>query len=367
VDTLNARNFDALPALMDQSLGFAYWQSQGTSYPSDQAIESLRTGLTTPLISDPGKDLNTLLGGLNPYSIMGLDPAKSQALFVSGWGLDGKQEAILYVTQRADGSLYWHSVLIAPSKFIPTSTFTSTPISLIGPYAVIRVAENDVLNIRSGPGSFPVVGSFAPDAINIMRTGPAVMADGAEWVEVQNPNGGTGWVNSSYLTEYITHDAFCADTRIASLIEQLKGSMNQSNGGMFSALTSPLRGVNVHLWKYAAPINFTQATAGNVFTSTEAYNWGGGPRGQPDIGTFVQIIQPKMLDTLNAPNMETYCDNLTKVFPLSDPWPYHNVRFYNLYKPASSEVFDFRTWLIGIEYINNQPYLYAMINIVWEP
>jgi len=74
-----------------------------------------------------------------------------------------------------------------------------------------------------------------------------------------------------------------------------------------------------------------------------------------------------MLDTLNAPNMETYCDDLTKVFPLSDPWPYHNVRFYNLYKPASSEVFDFRTWLIGIEYINNQPFLYAMINIVWEP
>jgi len=366
VDTLNARNFDALPALMDQSLGFAYWQSQGTSYPSDQAIESLRTGLTVPLISDPGKDLNTLLGGLNPYSIMGLDPAKSQALFVSGWGSDSKAEAILYITQRADGSLYWHSVLIAPYKFIPTST--PTPISLIGPYAVIRVAENDVLNIRSGPGSFPVVGSFAPDAINVMRTGPSIMVDGSEWVEVQNPSGGTGWVNSSYLTEYISHEAFCADARITPLIEQLKTSMNQSNGELFAALVSPNHGVDVRLWAYQPAVNFSPAQARNVFTDPTVYDWGGGPRGQPDFGTFKEIIQPRMLDTLNAPNMETYCDTLEKVFNLWRPWPYPNIRFYHLYKPGTPGTeLDFRTWLIGFEYINGQPYLYSMVTIVWEP
>ena len=42
--TLNARNFDALPAMMDQTFGFAYWQSQGNSYPSDQAIEFIADG-----------------------------------------------------------------------------------------------------------------------------------------------------------------------------------------------------------------------------------------------------------------------------------------------------------------------------------
>jgi hypothetical protein len=71
-----------------------------------------------------------------------------------------------------------------------------------------------------------------------------------------------------------------------------------------------------------------------------------------------------MLEVVNAPNMETYCDNLTKVFPLSTPWPYPNIRYYNLYKPASGQTFDFRTWLIGFEYINNQPYLHSMVTIV---
>ena len=120
VDRLNARNFSALQTMMDTSFVFAFWQSQGTAYPPDQAIAQLQTNYISAspnLVANVNKDLTTLLGGLNPYSIMGLDPAKSLALFVSGWGLNGTDEAILYVTQRADGSWYWHSVLIAPAGF----------------------------------------------------------------------------------------------------------------------------------------------------------------------------------------------------------------------------------------------------------
>ncbi|PWB76346.1 MAG: hypothetical protein C3F07_03790 [Anaerolineales bacterium] len=361
VNTLNARNFDALPAMMDTSLGFAYWQSQGTSYPADQAIESLRTGLSVTLIPDPNKDLNSLLGGLNPYAIMGLDPAKSYGLFISGWGSDTKTEVILYVTQRADGSLYWHSVLIAPTGFI-------TPTTLIGPYAVVNVAVNDVLNIRSGAGvNQNIIGYYPSDATDVMRTGPSTSVDGAVWVEVRRNDGLTGWVNSNFLTEYVTHEAFCADTRILPLIEQAKQSMNQSNGSLLGQIVSPVHGVNMHLWAYGPGINFTQATAADIYTSGTVYNWGGGPSGTPDTGTFNAVLKPKYLEVFNAPNMETYCDDLTKVFNLSRPWPYPNIRYYNLYKPGSSQFFDFRTLLIGIEYINNQPYIYGMVTIIWEP
>ena len=337
VDTLNARNFDAVKVSMDQSFAFAQWQGQSTSYTADEAIASLRTyNLTIPLTSEPGKDLNALLSPANPYGIMGLDPANSWALFVSGWGLDGRDEAILYVTRRADGSLYWHSVLVAPGGFARFAT--STPAALQGPYAVVGIAPNNVLAIRSGPGSFPEVGSFARDATNVMRTGPTAIADGAEWVEIQRPDGGLGWVNSFYLTEYVTHDAFCAaDSQILSLIEQLKGIMNQSNGEMFSALVSPMHGVDVRLWAYQPAVNFTSLNAKTVFASTVSYDWGAGLiSGTPDIGTFKDIIQPKLVDTLNASNTEKYCDNLTGITPLPDPWPYHNIRFYRLFKPSTS-------------------------------
>jgi hypothetical protein len=119
VETLNARNAELLRVLMDQSVVFAFWQSQGTSLTADEVIAGLGGYFTTGLVPDPGKDLNSLLDGLDAYAIMGLDPARSKGLFVSGWGADGNGEAILYATRMADGTLYWHSALIAPTKFLP--------------------------------------------------------------------------------------------------------------------------------------------------------------------------------------------------------------------------------------------------------
>ena len=290
VNTLNAKDFSSVNASLDQTFILALWQSQGTAYTPDLAVEQLQTNYlgTASLTIDLSKNLTALLGGTDPFSAVGLDPTKSFAVFVSGWGLSGSDEAILYITQRTDGSLYWHSVLIAQGGFASGNTS-------------------------------------------------------------------------------ISHEAFCADTRTAPLIAQLKNSMNISDGNLFASMVSPSSGVDVRLWAYAAPANFTTTTAKDVFTSTAIYNWGGGPSGMPDLGTFKDIIQPKMLDVLNAPNMETYCDSLDKVYPLANPWPYPNIRYYNLYKPASDQVFDFRTWLIGFEYINNQPYLHSMVTIVWEP
>jgi hypothetical protein len=120
VEKLNAQDYDTLKVLMDQSFGFGFWGSEAFFSTPDLAVEQLKNylGASTHLTADPTKDLNTLLGGLDPYAIAGLDPAKSQALFVSGWGLDGNGQAILYMTRLPDGSLYWYGVLIAPVGFV---------------------------------------------------------------------------------------------------------------------------------------------------------------------------------------------------------------------------------------------------------
>jgi len=277
--------------------------------------------------------------------------------------------AALYKT--TDGGLTW-TLLYGPPPVSPTSTPTPAPnppsTTLIGPYAVVNVSGSDVLNIRAGAGvSQAILGYYASDAKDVMRTGPSTSADGAVWVEIRRNDGLIGWVNSYYLTEYVTHEAFCADTRILPLIEQAKQSMTGSNGNLLGPIVSPVHGVNMHLWAYGPGINFSQATAANIYTNSTVYNWGGGPSGIPDTGTFNDKVKPKYLEAFNAANRETYCDDLTKVFPLSRPWPYPNIRFYNLYKPASGQTFDFRTLLVGIEYINGQPYIYGMVTIIWEP
>jgi hypothetical protein len=121
VDALNARNYELLKAFMDQTFVFGFWPSQGYATTPDIAIETLKTnylGPSTHLTPDPGKDLVALLGGLDPYAIMGFNSTSAQVLFVSGWGPAGTDEAILYITNRPDGSPYWHGVLIALGGFV---------------------------------------------------------------------------------------------------------------------------------------------------------------------------------------------------------------------------------------------------------
>jgi photosystem II stability/assembly factor-like uncharacterized protein len=368
VNNLNAKNFDAAKSMMGQSFTVALWQSQGTSYPPNDAIQQLQTnyiGASTVLVSNPSKDFNALLGGLNPYSIMGLDPSNSQALFVSGWGLDGRGEAILYVTKDAEGKLYWNSVLIAPTGFVPPAA----PVTLTGPYAVVRVAAADVLNIRSGAGvSFPVIGRFPPGTTNIMKTGTTANADGAEWAEIQTLDGGFGWVNSFYLTEYLTPDAFCADSRVLTLIEQLKGSMNQSNGDMFASLVGSKHGVAINFWRNVPAVNYTSGTARNVFTDSTDYDWGSGPEAGPTgtHGTFAQVVQPDMVDVFNS-SYQLGCDDPSYAQMYLNPWPHTNVHYYSITKPPTADVFDWKVWLVGFEYVDGVPYVYGTVHYVWGP
>ncbi|HET9907431.1 MAG TPA: NBR1-Ig-like domain-containing protein [Anaerolineales bacterium] len=121
VDALNAQNYDRLKSMMNQTFIFAFWQSQGYATTPEVAIETLKTtylGPTTHLSPDPGKDLVALLGGLDPYAVMGLNSSNSEIVFVSGWGPSGTDEAILYLNRWPDGTVFWHGVLIAPGGFV---------------------------------------------------------------------------------------------------------------------------------------------------------------------------------------------------------------------------------------------------------
>ena len=249
----------------------------------------------------------------------------------------------------------------------PTPTATQTPAALLGPYAVTLAG---VLDIHSGPGvGNPVVGSFTRDAVNVMRTGPSQPADGAEWVEVLLPDGiNRGWVNSYYLTEYVTRETFCADTHIAPLIDQLKQAMTFSNGALFGSLVSPKHGFNLNYWPSSNTINYTSTTAPTVFTDPQVMDWGsGGGSGVVDTGTFAQVVQPQMVDVLNSA-YQLNCDALSYGGTYTNVTAYTNtnIHFYSVAQPPTT-VMDWKVWLVRIEYVNGQPYLFGAVHYVWEP
>ena len=82
------------------------------------------------------------------------------------------------------------------------------------------------------------------------------------------------------------------------------------------------------------------------------------------------LVLPKLLDVFNASYSLT-CNSLgTAAQYGSEPWPnlYANINYYTTYKPGTPGVdLDWRYWLVGVEYVQGQPYVFGLIHFQWEP
>ncbi len=258
------------------------------------------------------------------------------------------------------------------AAIIPTPTTGVVPGAASGPYGVILVTPGDVLNIRTGAGEgYPVAGSFNSTANNIMRTGASSMVGADLWVQVLNPGGGMGWVNSNFLTEYVTPATFCNDSRISALLLSLGNAFNTSDGAALAAQVSTTHGMTIYLWRQGMPHTFKQADARWVFESTYQHNWGSAPAmGMDTIGSFHDKVLPWLQDVFKS-NYTLTCNSLGSAAHYgNDPWPveYANVNFYTVFKPGTPGIdLDFRYWLVGVEYVQGQPTLFALIHFAWEP
>ncbi|HEX2880670.1 MAG TPA: SH3 domain-containing protein [Polyangiaceae bacterium] len=77
--------------------------------------------------------------------------------------------------------------------------YDSFGFKLLGPMGVVRVAQDDTLNLRENPAlDAPIVSKLAPDAVGIELTRQVCFLGATPWYQVR-AQGKTGWVNSRYL------------------------------------------------------------------------------------------------------------------------------------------------------------------------
>ncbi|MEJ5223121.1 MAG: SH3 domain-containing protein, partial [Anaerolineales bacterium] len=317
--------------------------------------------------------------------------------FVEQWGEDAgagnRYQWFAYSTVRGADCLTFNFVLhsLNPGNFatpppvfnlegesaifkqiVGTLVWTTTPATLYGPYTVILVRPDDALNIREAAGADqPLVGTFPPEARNILATGRTQSVGSAEWWEVRRPDGGLGWVNAFYLAEYVSPEFFVGDNRIINLIDnKLRPAMLNADGDLFASIISPRHGVTIAYHNYGGYAKtYTPAQARGIFTSAESVNWGSGASGLPDIGTFSAIVRPAFVDVFSAV-YQLHPNNPMGARMYVEPWPliYQNLNFHSLWKPGTPGVdLDWREWLIGYEYVDGKPYIVVMIHFVWEP
>ena len=161
----------------------------------------------------------------------------------------------------------------------------------------------------------------------------------------------------------------CTDPQATALINSLKTAMLTSDGTLLSSLVSPPRGLDVAFFRNGTVINYRPDQAKFLFETTFEVNWGAAPgSGAEKIGSFHDVVVPELVKSFDQP-YTLHCKELKHGGATYEvTWPYQG-DFYSVYFHGTDAngLMDWHTWAVGVEYVNNKPYLYALIPFFWEP
>lgn len=236
-------------------------------------------------------------------------------------------------------------------------------------FAVVYVAADDVLNVRSGPGvANDIVGELPPDASNVTITGEGQMVEGSLWVPVQ-AGAVAGWVNSTYLAEMVAATDFCQDAAAQQLITDLKAALDARNGTALAALVHPERGLTIHRHWWNPAVNIPTAAMPNVFTDTSSYAWGTEDGSGFDInGSFSEVALP-LLDNDLVAGSEIACNEILAggtAGLVRLPDGYDQLNYLSVYRPAVDIEFDWGSWVVGVEKVEGRYVVSYLIHFAWE-
>ena len=140
------------------------WRFNQSEISPDEAIyflyaDQLGTENKLELVKDA--DLKALLGGVDPLSIPGSESGVMYAYLVSGWGKDGRDEAILFITKEPADNLKWHGWMQVKGGFsgartggIQAYTDDALGFSVFVPkdYEIVNPSDSEVLFMAPGEG-----------------------------------------------------------------------------------------------------------------------------------------------------------------------------------------------------------------------
>jgi hypothetical protein len=164
LQALTAHDTGKLQQWMTNPFLESTWRFNQSEISPDEAIyflyaDQLSTENNLELVKDA--DLKTLLGGVDPLSIPGSESGVMYAFLVSGWGKDGHDEAILFITKEPADSLKWHGWMQINGGFSGASiggiqpyTDDALGFSMFLPkdYEVLHPSDSEVMFLAPGEG-----------------------------------------------------------------------------------------------------------------------------------------------------------------------------------------------------------------------
>ncbi len=164
LDALTAHDTRRLQQWMTNPFLESTWRFDQSEVSPDEAIYSLyadQLGADNKLELVKSADLKSLMGGIDPLSIPGSESGAMYPFLVSGWGKDGRDEAILFITMEPADSLKWHGWMQVKGGFsgariggIQAYTNDTLGFSLYQPkdYEVVIASDTEVMFLAPGEG-----------------------------------------------------------------------------------------------------------------------------------------------------------------------------------------------------------------------
>ncbi|HET7009193.1 MAG TPA: hypothetical protein VFI11_00335 [Anaerolineales bacterium] len=248
---------------------------------------------------------------------------------------------------------------------IPPPPFTGL-LAAASLHAVFDVPEGERLSVRQVAGvEGSAAGTIAYDRRGLLLTGQQTSLGSSLWVEVVRPEGGTGWVNALNLVEDVPSESFCADPRVLQLLDAAARAVDREDGELLGSLVSPRRHLRIRYDWRSYDVLVSRTEIPDLFGESQERTWGVNASGATIRGSFGQVIMPLLRGTLTPASVLT-CDSIGAGPTLREVrWPseFTNLHYYSFYRPAESGggEYSWTTWLVGVEYVEGQPYLAAFV------
>ncbi|MDH3426225.1 MAG: Ig-like domain-containing protein, partial [Acidimicrobiia bacterium] len=321
-------------------LTYTLIDGQGGVSQADIVITVTRAALdtATDLGDSVGTDLGSIAGqSIGPItSIPGLE-LLSSAFFQS---LETLRVPLIFLGL----ALLWAMVLSL--RWVRLLPFLGGSKRL---WSIVMLDRESMLPVHeeADPNSGTVY-SFAPTSRYIRSIGRPHQAFGKVWIQVETP-AGNGWVDSFYLTQQLSTQAFVDDERPEALAKRLADALAAS--APLGKAVAP-RGLYVIYGAGHAPIHMGDMNDPALLDEQRVWPAGGT---ESISGSFRQMVAAPFIAEHSGHGRESYADNPTLVSALIPTY------FFNFHYRSFGEPGSLNSWMVFYEYIGGKAYIVGMV------
>lgn len=121
-DGIVSRNLSALISWMEDPFALGYWQSEWTERTPEYMINDLSqyrlpSDASSPMAFTIDREQFPPLFGMSPDRMLAPEIDLAMVIYSEGWGEDGKDAALLFITENDVGEFRWYGMIIAGGHF----------------------------------------------------------------------------------------------------------------------------------------------------------------------------------------------------------------------------------------------------------